>query len=228
MYIELVTNNMEGVLLIGSFPEATLVHRYIWKRTDNVEVAGIEPPERGWLRIVPEIRATKADIVLGDLDGNWENIYVQPTTQIPFFRGIPHPMHGENWHQSNRNITFSTTEVGTKEFEDFFFLDDGKFTVKELGAFRRIYSSIGLPRRLVLNSKVVNYQIGHTNKEITVADSENVNKIVQPEIMVSRINAKHIALKPVSNNDDFPALNAWEEPTVIPYRTRVFGDWTKI
>ena len=194
---------MEGVLLIGSFPEAQLIHRYLWKRTDAKVINGVDAPERGWLRIVPELRAAKADIVLGDLDGNWEDIYVQPRTEVSYFRGIPHARHGDDWHQSNQDILFSSTETGTIKFEDFFFLDDGNYQISETGTFRRPFSN----ETIVLNSKILRYQKEHSNLEISSPELNNVNKIAIPEIMVSRINARHVAINPHSSNQNYVATD---------------------
>ena len=213
-------NNMEGVLLIGSFPEAQLIHRYLWKRTDAKVINGVDAPERGWLRIVPELRAAKADIVLGDLDGNWEDIYVQPRTEISYFRGIPHARHGSDWHQSNQDILFSSTETGTIKFEDFFFLDDGNYQISETGTFRRPFSN----ETIVLNSKILRYQKEHSNLEISSPELSNVNKIAIPEIMVSRINARHVAINPHSSNQNYVATNEHGVPQVVLSRTI---DWRR-
>ena len=85
--------NLQGVVLVGSFPEATLVRRWIWKRQRwNVTIAG--KPYKGadqtdFLRIVPEPVAPRADIVLADLDGNWEDIYEKESRQLESIEALP-------------------------------------------------------------------------------------------------------------------------------------------
>ena len=70
--------NFEGALLIGSFPETQIIHRYIWRSKEaRTQISGVQTNHRGWLRIVPEVRAANSDIILSDLDGNWEDLYFQ-------------------------------------------------------------------------------------------------------------------------------------------------------
>ena len=57
--------NFEGAILIGNFPEASLVRTVSW-------CPGFINPRQ--LAIGPELISERAEIVLADLTGNWENL----------------------------------------------------------------------------------------------------------------------------------------------------------
>ena len=60
--------NFEGVILVGNFPEASLVRRVSW-------CPGFLSPRQ--LAVGTELISSRAEIVLADLTGNWENLYRQ-------------------------------------------------------------------------------------------------------------------------------------------------------
>ena len=194
--------NFEGALLIGSFPETQIIHRYIWRKEARTQISGVQTNHRGWLRIVPEVRAANSDIILSDLDGNWEDLYFQPRTAIPFFKGIPSRMHGNDWHKNDQHITFSTTETGVKNFEDFFLVNDADFLQRAPTHYQRFL--LNFYRRVlgerVISPKVLKYSKRHLSPEATNEDHQNPNPKAQPEIMISRINPKQIALNPRNNH----------------------------
>ncbi len=194
--------NFEGALLIGSFPETQIIHRYIWRKEAETQISGVQTNERGWLRIVPEVRAANSDIILSDLDGNWENLYFQPRTAIPFFKGIPSRIYGNDWHKNNQYTVFSTTETGVKHFEDFFLVNDADFM--QTGLTRRQKRLLNAYKRItgerVISPKALTYSKRHLSLEATSEDLRNPNPMAQPEIMISRINPKQISLTPRDNH----------------------------
>ena len=74
---------LAGVVLVGHFPDALLVRTCNWRKSGDITLHRGTPQEKAYkgvpyLRRVPEPVAQKADIVLSDLDGRWEDVYVQP------------------------------------------------------------------------------------------------------------------------------------------------------
>jgi hypothetical protein len=176
--------NLQGVILVGSFPEATIVRRWIWKRKNwNVNIAGTNysgDNQIDFLRIVPEPIATRADIVLADLDGNWESIYVREKVELEAIEAIP--AHGSvKWPVTGGQIDSLQFNDRKVAFEDFFFVKEDQF--------ERLPTARGRLKLKVVSTKMQNPEVG---KE----DSGRPNPIAVPEILVSRINARQVAVIP--------------------------------
>jgi hypothetical protein len=122
-----------------------------------------------YLRTVPEGVAHTCDLVLADLDGNWERLYTQPRTKLRtvvgvFPDGVP----------AGGGIPVAY-ECGARAFEDFFHVDDGHFDVH--AHFVTRITPLDAIR----------------DEECSAADHERPNVIAHPDILVSRINARGIA-----------------------------------
>lgn len=76
--------NFRGVILVGAFPEA-LIMRTTWAEG----------------KALNEVLAFRSDIVLGDLDGAWESLYVPGTTQ---FDGVDVTVGN---HDPNKSVVVS-------------------------------------------------------------------------------------------------------------------------
>ena len=75
--------NLEGALLIGDFPESMLVRRWLWKRSGNgTTINGVAQDGSEILRAIPELVDGRSEVVLADLDGNWEDLYVEAPTAV--------------------------------------------------------------------------------------------------------------------------------------------------
>ena len=177
------TWNLEGVVLVGSFPEATIVRRWIWNRKKwDVTIAGTPykgKEQKDFLRIVPEAIAVRGDIVLADLDGNWEDTYVKENRQLESIEALP----ADGKPVFPPNGLFVSTRFNEKKisFEDFFWLKEDNF--ERLGSDRR-----------TLKLKIESTDL--RNPELGEADKLNGNPIAIPDILVSRINARHVAVMP--------------------------------
>jgi len=177
--------NLQGVVLVGSFPEAMLVRRWIWDRGGGFDKDGNkygEGEKKKFLRIVPEIVAHRADLVLADLDGKWENIYVKEKNleSIEALRGSQTP---SNW-ASLDNVTFTSTTFNKKtiRFEDFFWIKDDDYQV--------ISASSTLKIKLKKTQR---------HPEIAYGNRTQPNPICKPDILVSRINPRNVAVLPTEN-----------------------------
>ncbi|MFX0208916.1 MAG: hypothetical protein ACFFDT_23230 [Candidatus Hodarchaeota archaeon] len=214
-----VKNNypyFKGAVLIGSFPEAYLVRTYPWKKWAGSGKKGIKINKMKfenihYLKIWPEPIATRSDIVLCDLDGKWEQIYIEEKTKLPSLLAVPSKSLGaKNWPEygSTSIIDIQKEEglikkiikffVGSyqkhayevnsceTEFQDFFHINDGKFNIYK-NIFEDIFEKITETRVEILDQR---------NFELNSQDLQNQNPIATPEIIVSRINAKNIAFIP--------------------------------
>jgi hypothetical protein len=131
-----------------------------------------------YLARVPEPIAPRADIVLADLDGNWEDLYVRESTELPSTIAVLEGPMGEN--QRARPVDL---EGKTKRYEDFFHIADGELQVTPSRARANGPPMIRLGERKI-------------DSECTGDDKKLPNMIAHPEILVSRINAAGIAWKP--------------------------------
>src|SRR5690606_3677227 len=78
---------LAGVVLVGHFPDSSIVRTCNWRKHGNVALRRKTPEAKSYtnvrhLRRHPELVAKRADIVLADLDGRWEDVYVQPKLRI--------------------------------------------------------------------------------------------------------------------------------------------------
>lgn len=168
----------KGAILIGSFPEAMLVRRWVWKKEQlkTAYLAGKEYHQVNILEIPPEIIAERADIVLADLTGHWDQVYQPGPMEIDWIRAKPDsgqfPPDGDLFISSAFEITKVT-------YEDFFYIHDDDF------------ARLSSPEELLM----VRWSKSR-NPELSAADALNPNPIARPDIMVSRINARNIAVSP--------------------------------
>ncbi len=81
--------SLQGVILVGAFPEAMLVRLFLWRK-DNLDFQVGDTMHHGVsiLCATPEIVAHRADLVLGDLTGNWDALY-REASGIPSWEAMP-------------------------------------------------------------------------------------------------------------------------------------------
>ncbi|HGY90381.1 MAG TPA: hypothetical protein ENK43_04315 [Planctomycetes bacterium] len=178
--------DLAGVVLVGRFPDALLVRVCNWRKRERLVLRKGRPNERrygevSFLRRVPEIVARRADIVLADLNGRWEDVYRQPRTWLPtLWAAYPGgvPVHG------GRPDDF---EEGVLPFEDFFYVLDGRVERLEEpsqdGGERR-------PSWLIFDDD--------GDLEVGAEDRRRSNPMAVPDILVSRLDARGVALRPKS------------------------------
>ena len=175
---------LAGALLVGHFPDAYLVRTCNWRKRGEVRLhAGTEResvhPDVHYLRRVPEAVAHKADLVLSDLDGRWEELYVEPRTRLETVLGV---FEGAIPAAGGPCVGL---ERGSVSFEDFFLVSDGKCEVLET------VDSEGEPGgfALLLDDRSADH-------EVSAEDRARPNVLARPEIVVSRVDARGIALRP--------------------------------
>ena len=200
--------NFEGAILVGNFPEASLIRRVSW-------CPGFLNPRQ--LAIWNELISSRADIVLADLTGNWESLYRQNDFDSENITATPDAATtAAGWfdNESVRNCDFSSVDFTINRgstFRDAFFIDDAIYTILENSAS---------PRRLRLRL----YQ-AETNNEVAVEDRTLTNIIARPDISIARINALHVSVNPnpaLVGTDGHTFLNSAGNPQVVDSSTPLF------
>jgi hypothetical protein len=175
---------LEGVLLVGRFPDALIVRTCNWRRQGTITLrkgtadARIHKEVR-YVRRVPEDVAHRGDIVLADLDGRWEDVYVSSRVRLPtvvavFPNGIP--AHGGDC---------TDLEQGTVTFQDFFHVSDGKLEIQECV----IADEAARAWRVTLFDAAGDHECGSE-------DRARPNPLARPDILVSRIDARGVSHRP--------------------------------
>jgi hypothetical protein len=194
--------NFEGAILVGNFPEASLVRKVSWS-------PGFLSPRRLW--ISPELISHRADIVLADLTGNWESLYRQNDFNVESITATPDAATtGAGWFdgESVRTCEFTSADfsvVRSSVFRDAFFMDDAIYTIVE----NRTAPSRFL--RLRLNQ-------AERNNEVDFSDRSMPNILARPDISISRINAFHVAMNPnpsLTGSDGRTFLDATGNPQTV-------------
>ena len=123
---------LAGALLVGHFPDAFIVRTVNWRKSGDITLrkgADDETVHRGvrYVRRVPEDVAHRADLVLADLDGRWEEVYVQPRTGLEavtaVYADVIPGAGGPCVDLERRDV----------EFEDFFHVSDGTLEMSRRG-----------------------------------------------------------------------------------------------
>jgi hypothetical protein len=214
---------LAGTVLVGAFPEAAIVRTTLTRNYHyNVTFTSNSTFHRNahTLEVFSELVTPGGDIVLGDLDGNWENLYrekeftyrgasLRPTTTAFPFAG-----------QVLESADF-TPQVET--WADVFFIDDAQVTVTKVQDAVEIGAEQALGSRL----RVAIHSIEEKNPEIGPYDDLNPNRMARPEIMVSRINPLHVAMMPTVDGPDLDGktspIGPDGKPQALRYRREHVG-----
>jgi len=171
--------SLRGAVLIGRFPEAMIVRQYYWLKKTPITINEGKPNERKfteaveYLRDKAELVAWRSDLILSDLDGQWEDVYREQREELPCFIAVyPEGVEAQD-------STTDLYEFGTDAFEDFFFVNDGKWRMEAMG-----------------EGKLRFQQLPDENDECSTDDLALPNPMARPDILVSRIDASHAALEP--------------------------------
>ncbi len=174
-------HQLNGVVLVGRFPDAFLVRTCNWHRGGNITLHNKKPNQASYKKVryvrrVPEPVARRCDIVLADLDGHWEDLYVQPKTA---FESITAVFEGKIPAEGGEVLDVQTS---SRSYEDCFHVADGSLTIEQPAEEG--------------GKTIVRLGNETSNRECTPADRELPNVISHPEIVVSRVNAAGIAWSP--------------------------------
>lgn len=173
---------MAGAVLIGRFPDALLVRTCNWRRHEALALPGRDGkpvaigPQTTNVRCVPEIVAHRCDLVLADLDGDWERQYVPGPATLRSATAV----FGDAVPDQGGPCTALRT--GELAVVDVFHVRDGAAVADE-------------------RAFALHLDASDRDRECTAADRACGNALAQPEIAVSRIDARGIALQPVAAAD---------------------------
>lgn len=172
---------LRALMLVGAFPDAFIVRQVNWWKHDPITLNPGTENERAYdaeggidyLRSYPEPVCYRADIVLGDLDGRWEELYHQEPQQLPYLIAA--------YPEGRETAGFGpdSIEQGELEFTDFFFVNDGEFRLHTGAKGRRIV--LPLPS---------------SHAECAEDDLRLPNPIARPEVLVGRLDARHASVVP--------------------------------
>jgi hypothetical protein len=197
----------EGAILLGNFPETSLVRRVSWRSGGKLAI---------WTEMISE----RADIVLADVTGNWENLYQQNDFHAEDITATPDSATVANgWSdgESVRTCEFTSTDFNIgpgKTFRDAFFIDDAMYTILENA------TTLSPLLRIQLNQ-------AERNTEVDFNDRQMVNILARPDLCISRINAYHVAVNPdpsLQGTDGHTFLDAAGNPQTVTSPTPLFND----
>ena len=169
---------LAGVVLVGHFPDAMLVRTCNWRRGGAIELPGRDGLEQKFgkdtrrLRRVPEVVAHKCDLVLADLDGNWEQLYLRGPAKLQRVEAVFRDVKG-----LESGGPCAALSVRHQEFTDVFHVSDGAVRA---------------------NTKSFLLSIDDTRRdhECSKQDRAAANSIARPELAISRIDARGVAWNP--------------------------------
>lgn len=188
-FIRTVYPNLEGITLVGNFPETALVRRYPWAHEIGLtdKIGGVSKPHKYCFTICSEFIDTRSDIVLSDLTGNWDAIYhesinVEDILAWPDTRLERIKWHNGHYINTNR-LTSTEFEVKSTNYKDVFFINDSTYNIVTQRNDQRPYLE-------------VNLQLNINSPELSNIDRGKPNPIAMPDISVGRINPYHVAVDP--------------------------------
>lgn len=173
---------LRACVLVGAFPDAFLVRQYAWWKREPITLGRGTPNEKSYaepidfLRSVPEPVALRCDLILADLDGDWEKLYALGPDELPYWY-LAFPQGRDRAGEGADGL-----EHGTLAFEDYFLVNDGRLELTTLD-----------------NGKVAAERRRPWDEELSPADRELGNPIARPDIWVSRLDARNAGAMPDPN-----------------------------
>jgi hypothetical protein len=168
---------LAGAILVGHFPDALLVRTCNWRRNETLSLPGKDGQPIAFdarttnVRCVPEIVAHRCDLVLADLDGEWERVYLPGPATLRsawavFGASVP-----------ERGGPCVALQEGELAVADVFHVRDG--------------AAIADGRSFTLH-----LDAGDRDHECNAADRARGNPLAQPDICLSRLDARGVAWSP--------------------------------
>lgn len=206
-----------GVLLVGSFPDASIVRSVFVKGSSDTPIdlkSGNTPVSHTghFLTLGAEFITPRAEIVLGDMDGNWEALYREAAFTVTNYNALPFEPT-ESYPANGQIIETSQYQATPATFKDVFFIQDHQVsTWTDSGWLRLSITSLDEP-----------------SPEVSAADRLRPNRIARPEILVSRIDPKRVAVNPTAppDLDGKSPLNSSGEPQRLRYSTPTDIVWRR-
>jgi hypothetical protein len=211
---------LAGVLLVGSFPDASIVRSVFVKANayaDNpISLTSGTSPVTGYvghyLDLAAEYITPRAEIVLGDLDGNWEALY-RPNFSYTNYWALPlessdsYPLDGQVI------VTPQFQVKATMNVQDVFYIEDHQVTPTVYQGSLRLFI----------------WSLDEPSPEATYSDQLRPNRIARPEILVSRIDPKRVAIMPTAplDLDGKKPLDVNGRPQRLRYSSPIDVTWVR-
>ena len=168
------TSPMAGAVLVGHFPDALLVRTCNWRRNEQLALPGKDgkpiafEPKTTNVRCVPEIVAHRCDVVLADLDGEWERVYVPGPATLQSAWAV----FGDTVPDAGGPCV--AMQVGELAVTDVFHVRDGA---------------------AIANQEAFSLHLDANDRDHECSDVDRArgNALALPDIAVSRIDARGIA-----------------------------------
>lgn len=205
---------LAGVVIVGSFPEAMLVRRYNWRQLAPTVLHDGGPERQDFggrptarIRTRAEIVAWRSDLPLADLDGGWEPLYHHGPEDVPWVVAVyPDRVPPADRSPESEWLAGGPTpwfEMGFDRYSDFFFIDDGSY-------------------RLMRHPEGIDFTPldARRDAECSRSDLRFGNPLAWPELLISRIDARHVALRPradVRGTAGEGLLDATGRPQVVAF-----------
>jgi hypothetical protein len=205
---------LAGVLLVGSFPDARIVRSVFVKPNAEADpdhpvdfTSGSEPVTGHvgpYLALAAEDITARGEIVLGDLDGNWEALYHQQPMSFTNYHALPlepsssYPRDGQIIETPHYQAEPPDT------YEDVFYIQDHQVSAWTDGGW------------LHLSIK----SLLEPSPEATAADRQRPNRIARPELLVSRIDPLRVAVMPMALTPDLDGKAGPLDAAGVPQRLR--------
>lgn len=165
---------LEGVILVGSFPEATIVRKWGWPwPSPNGKIGSVVVGNKNLVTIGPDLIAPSTDIPLADLDGNWDQVYYKKKTALQGILCLP--LSGSpplSDFLKNTNFLSKYFQTYTNTYEDFFYINDAQYSVTKFAG-----------------KTIINFKSALRNAEVSATDLTRPFPMAMPDLYVSRINA---------------------------------------
>ncbi len=168
---------LAGAVLVGHFPDALLVRTCNWRRREALSLPGRDGAPIAFdakttnVRCVPEVVAHRCDVVLADLDGDWERLYVPGPTTLRSAWAV----FGDTVPEAGGPCV--ALQHGELAVTDVFHVRDGA-AIADADTF------------------TLHLDAADRDHECTAADRARGNPLALPEIAVSRIDARGVAWQP--------------------------------
>ena len=183
--------DLAGLTLVGNFPEAFLVRAYNWRQKQPTVLHDGQPNREDFggkevcrIRSRAEMVAARCDVVLSDLDGNWDKLYHFAPEDLQWLMAVyPDLVPPKDTNIEREWFAGGPTkhwETGSDRFQDFFLVNDGRYEMKPL-------PDGGMDIKMLDSQR---------DDECSAADKLRGNPMARPDLHFSRINARFAALRP--------------------------------
>ena len=127
--------NLEGIVMVGSFPETAVLRRWIWAPSFEQDVMGAHRTGQ-YLALYPELVDTRTDIILSDLTGNWEALYREADFHLQGIIAYPDAATAARpWasggYVNTGDFSSGIFRIDDLVFRDVFYIDDATATILE-------------------------------------------------------------------------------------------------